>query len=85
MNKFVPYRERLAMLNTIVKATGCCGTGDGVEVIGELTQISPYAVVTVEKRNKKGFTSRQLYMVTNNSIEPLEVTDTGIKNVTLPL
>ena len=85
MKKFVPYRYRLKMIGKIVKAVGCCGTGDGVEVIGELTQISPYAVVQVENRKRGGFVGRQNFMVNDHSLEELIVTETGIEGVTLPV
>ena len=45
----------------LVTATGCCGTGDGVEVTGILTENSPICIVTVS--------SGQLYEVIPHTIK----------------
>jgi hypothetical protein len=76
--RFVPYRYRVKMIGKVVQATGCCGMGDGVEVVGVLKRISPYSEVEVT-RHWKGKQSKQLYEVNCHSLRELRITNTGIE------
>jgi hypothetical protein len=71
--RFIPYRERLRMKGDIVKAIGCCGEGTDREVVGELVQISPFAVVRMPRARKGGKTFYQLFEVNPNTLEVISL------------
>jgi len=69
--RFKTQEELGKLIGKKVVATGCCGEGDGVEVVGILKQLRPYAVVTVPNPRKKELAG-QPYMVTTQSIVEVE-------------
>ncbi len=61
----ISIADAKAMLNQKVSAVGTSGLGDGVTVEGILTQVRPYPIVMVTKKNNH----KQPYSVSQNTLK----------------